>query len=119
MTLKKVIKVDLYSCALRFIVTDNMRQEYMAVCKKNNFDSTYTEVEGVFIWGGSGKEYYLLIDLDKLTHNTISHEIYHAASRICEHRDVQDEESRAWLSGYIAEQIYKFLDKKRLNVKHG
>jgi hypothetical protein len=32
---------------------------------------------------------------------------------------VIDEEAQAWLVGHLSGEIYKFLDKKKLVIKHG
>ena len=63
--------------------------------------------------------YYLLLGSQYLTHNTIAHELYHAVVRITEDRDITDEEAQAWLVGHLSGEIYKFLDKKKLVIKHG
>ena len=64
-------------------------------------------------------KYFLLIDLKYLTYNTIAHEIYHAVVRVTEDRGIVDEEAQAWLCGHLTGTIHKFLDKKKLEIKHG
>lgn len=65
------------------------------------------------------QNYYLLFPKDFLSHNTIAHEIYHATVRISEDRVVTDEEAQAWLAGYITGMVYEFLEKKKIQLKHG
>lgn len=81
-------------------------------------DTFGAEAEGAVVMIGIEK-YYLLLHKDFLTHNTIAHEVFHAAVRVTEDRDVTDEEAQAWLAGHLTAEIYKFLDKKKLEVKHG
>lgn len=44
--------------------------------------------------------------------DTIMHEIKHVQSHICEYYDVEeDSEDAAYLVGYLARQVYKFLQR--------
>lgn len=44
--------------------------------------------------------------------DTIAHEIKHVQSHICEYYDVEeDSEDAAYLVGYLARRVYKFLQK--------
>ena len=119
MIAKTTLKLLTYSCKLTLIVTDQIKVEITKIYKKHKLkeDIDY-EVEGVLL-SPITNDYSLLLDLKYLTHNTVAHEIYHASSRICEDRDVHDEEAKAWLAGYITGEMYKFLEKKNLQVKHG
>ena len=76
------------------------------------------EAEGALVMI-SIDSYYLLFHKDFLTHNTIAHEIFHAAVRVTEDRDITDEEAQAWLAGHLTGEIYKFFEKKNLNITHG
>jgi hypothetical protein len=121
MTSSYTIKIQTYSCQVTFTVTDQLSTEYKKVCKKFNLkldQDDDAENEGILISPDIDK-YYLLIDLNYLSHNTIAHEVYHATVRITEERDVVDEEAQAWLCGYLSEAIYKFLIKKQFQIKHG
>jgi hypothetical protein len=117
-SLKCKIKVKVYDCVLEFIVTDEIMQQYSKICKKYKMNPEYTSLDGVFLFPTNGPSYYLIIALSKLTHNTIAHEVYHAATRICDHRDIEDEETKAWLAGYLTQEVYLFLEKKQQKVKH-
>jgi hypothetical protein len=64
-------------------------------------------------------KYFLLIDSKYLSHNTIAHEIYHAVVGITEDRGITDEEAQSWLCGHITSVMYKFLEKKKFEIKHG
>lgn len=119
MTVKTTIKLETYSCALVIVVTDQLKSESKAIYKKYKIDSgEESEDEGLFITTDITK-YFLLIDLKYLSYNTIAHEIYHAVVGITEDRGVTDEEAQSWLCGHITGAVYKFLEKKNLQVKHG
>lgn len=119
MTIKKTLGIPTYSCKLTLVVTDQPKVDISKIYKKHKLpnDVDY-EIEGVLLTPATN-DYYLIITLKYLFHNTIAHEVYHAAHRICEHRDIKDEEAKAWLAGYITGEMYKFLEKKNLQIKHG
>ena len=121
MKITTTIKLQTYSCELMFIVTDNMKSESEKLYKKHKIkfeEEDEGENEGILLSPDISK-YFLVIDLKYLSHNTIAHEIYHAVVRVTEERGIVDEEAQAWLCGHITGEIYKFLDKKKLQIKHG
>jgi hypothetical protein len=121
MKLTATIKLPTYSCELLFIVTDQLKTESLKIYKKYKLkldDDVDGENEGILLSPDLDK-YFLIIDTKYLTHNTIAHEAYHAVVRVTEDRGISDEEAQAWLCGHITAVIYKFLDKKKLEIKHG
>jgi hypothetical protein len=115
-----IIKLSTYSCELTFTVTDQMKAETSRIYKKFKLkdEDDEGENEGIVIAPDIDK-YFLLIDSKYLSHNTIAHEIYHAVVRVTEDRGVVDEEAQAWLCGHLTSVIYKFLGKKKFEIKHG
>ena len=120
MKAKFTIKLPTYSCELIFTVTDQLRIESDKIYKKYKLkeDDEDGENEGILISPDIDR-YFLLIDTKYLTHNTIAHEIYHAVVRVTEDRGISDEEAQAWLCGHLTGTVYKFLEKKKLEIKHG
>jgi len=113
------IKLETYSCVLVIIITDQLRSESKKIYKKYKIDlGEDSEDEGVFITTDISK-YFLLIDVKYLSHNTIAHEIYHAVVGITEDRGITDEEAQSWLCGHLTGVTYKFLEKKKFEIKHG
>jgi hypothetical protein len=113
------VKFPTYGCKLTIMVVDNVRVEVDKLYKKYKINDEFEdEAEGALVMPNM-ETYYLLLDKSYLTHNTIAHEIFHAAVRITEDRGITDEEAQAWMAGHITETLYKFLDKKKLQVKHG
>lgn len=114
------IKLPTYSCDLLFIVTDQLKSESNKIYKKYKLkeEDDDGENEGILISADIDK-YFLLIDIKYLTHNTIAHEIYHGVVRVTEDRGISDEEAQAWLCGHLTGVVYKFLNKKKLEIKHG
>jgi hypothetical protein len=121
MKVTTTIKLETYSCEVIFIVTDQMKNESEKIYKKYKIkveEEDEGENEGILLTTDISK-YILLIDLKYLSHNTIAHETYHAVVRVTEDRGIVDEEAQAWLCGHLSGVIYKFLDNKKLPIKHG
>lgn len=120
MLIKKTIKLPIYDCKVNFILAQDMKKEVSKIYKKYKLltfeDEEDSECEGMVIFPNIGV-YYLLIDEKYLTYNTILHEVYHVASKVCTHRDIQEEESAAWINGYIGSAIISFLLKKQKVIK--
>ena len=101
------------------VVVDSVAISAEKLYKKYKINDDFGgEAEGALLMPDL-ENYYLLIGNQYLTHNTIAHELYHAVVRITEDRDITDEEAQAWLVGHLSGEIYKFLDKKKLVIKHG
>jgi hypothetical protein len=107
----------MYNCVITFIVTDNMHSELSRIYKKHNIkEEVDSEAEGLLVTADIST-YYLLIDTEFITHNTIAHEVFHVVTKMTEARDIFEEESQAWIAGHISNGIYKFLDKKKMKVR--
>lgn len=116
---KTTIRLPMYECKLVVILADSVSREVNKLYKKHHITEDFgDEAEGALVLLGTDV-YYLVIGLPYLTHNTIAHEIFHATVRVTEDRDITDEETQAWLAGHLTEMLYKFLDKKKLEIKHG
>jgi hypothetical protein len=114
------INLPTYSCKVIITVTDQLKIESNKIYKKYKLtnEDDEGENEGILI-SPEIDQYFLLVDTKYLSHNTIAHEIYHAVVRVTEDRGIVDEEAQAWLCGHLSGVIYKFLDKKKLEIKHG
>lgn len=119
------IKIGTYNCSVVFVVTSDLSKEITKVYNKHKVKDTEYKLEDIkddnegILMSPDITKYYLMIDLEYLTHNTIAHEVYHTVIRITEDREVKDEEAQAWLCGYITGAFYRFLEKKELKVIHG
>jgi hypothetical protein len=120
MKITTTIKLSTYSCKLLFIITDQLKAESKNIYKKYKLklEDDDGESEGILLSPDISK-YFLIIDTKYLSHNTIAHEVYHAVVRVTEDRGIEDEEAQAWLCGHLSGVIYKFLDNKKLPIKHG
>lgn len=113
------LSIATYSCSVMIIVTDDIHKEGKRIYKKHDLgDYEDGDAEAMVITADM-RLYYLVIDRQCLTHNTLAHECYHIVRDIKSDRDITDDEAGAWLMGHIQEYLYKFLHKKKLAVKHG
>lgn len=119
--MKTTVKIRLatYSCNVFVTITDALSLEAARIYKKHKISDDFGgEAEGVLITPDIDV-CYLIIDSKYLSHNTIAHEIYHAIVRVTKDRGIEDEEAQAWLMGHLTAEVYKFLDKKKITIKHG
>lgn len=110
------VRVDVYSCNVHIVVTDDMSAYVQELNKQFGCAKDIDDSEG-FMFTPDLKTYYVVFDDQYLTHNTIAHEVFHLSCSICKDRDIKEEEPQAWLSGFLTENIYKFIDKKNLVLK--
>lgn len=119
MKITSTLKLSTYTCQLVLVVTDQLKAEVNAVYKKHKLNEVFDiDAEGVMV-SLSMSKYYLIIDGDCLSHNTIAHECFHVVNRIMQDRDIRDEEAGAWIAGHVSSFIYKSINKKNLTIKNG
>jgi hypothetical protein len=115
--MRKTIKLNIFNCKVNFILSKDIIKDINKIFKKNKEVFTLDcELEGIVFYF-TISEYFIIINNDYLTHNTLAHEIYHAVIKITEPRDITDEETQAWLCGKLTEDIYKFFKIERLEIK--
>ena len=74
--MRKVIKLNVYDCKVNFIVSNDINKEIKRISTKNKQPFTIDyEVEGIVFYFNLS-EYFILINDNYLTHNTLAHEIY-------------------------------------------
>jgi hypothetical protein len=119
MKCSKIFNIDIYSCKVQLIVTDDVYTEEKNLYLKNNEEHIdYVPSDGVTL-NFANDIYYIIFHDDSISHNLIAHELYHLVSSICDYRSIDEEESRAWLCGYLTQIFYKFLIKKNITIKDG
>lgn len=116
--MRYIFNIPMYDCKIELTIQSNITSKFQSLCKKLNGEIITYSVAGAVVSKDMNK-YYILLDSDKLSHNLISHELYHLTASILEDRAIEDEETGAWLSGHLASTIYRFIDKKKLNVIYG
>jgi len=104
MRITKKVRVNTFNCSILFVITNEMGKSEKYLQKKYAKGTLVPgtaaeEAEGITITVDGGL-YIVMIDAKFLNHNTIGHELFHAAKRIAEDRDITDEETCAWLMGF-------------------
>lgn len=118
MYLTKTIPIKEYSTKLQFIITSDIVKVHNRINEYHRTGVVWKKgegVEGCMILCSMSK-YYMLINSNYLTVDTIAHELYHCVCNIAGDRGIFEEESRAWLQGFIAQQIYNFLKDKKIEL---
>lgn len=109
-------KVDIYEVTVIIYVLDDISDLENIVLKKTKTKIDIDNVLGVtFAWGD--QEYVVAFEKDKLSHNLINHELFHLTKSITENIDITDEESQAWLMGFLSENVYRLLKKKGIIIE--
>ena len=115
MNIKSKFFVDVYDCTVYVIVCRNVKRSLDWYAKKNGESFKTYQAEG-YIYSPSEHigEYYMFLECNSLTANTKNHEKSHLVEYILKDRDIKNTgETRAYLDGYISEQIDKILKKRK------
>lgn len=116
MTIKGKFYIDVYSCHVHIIYTDQIERSANYYCKKYELDSP-GPVEGVVI-NGNLLNYYLLINKEYCTVDTFNHEKSHMVEHILKHRNIRPiGEPRAYLDGCVSRKLNLFFKKKKIKIK--
>jgi hypothetical protein len=118
-TIRGKLSIPTYSCHMWFIVTPDMCREMTRIYRKHGVAESFSDAMEGCMFSPSIDILYVVIDIQYLTHNTISHELYHVVNALLGQREIHNEESSAWLTGHVSEFVYRFLKKKNIEVKHG
>ena len=121
---EKIIKVPLYPCMLGIMFTDDIEKQEEYFVKHKDYENAY---EGLTPFATTYRTNYktkanVLIcinpNADKYTRGLVTHEVSHAVDLIFSRIGCEEQtgEPRAYLSQWIADEIYKFADKLNLKV---
>lgn len=113
----KSLQIPIYGCTVQFIITEALMDEVNRLYKKHDIHELFTDhAEGCLV-STDIDNYIIILDDKYLSHNTLSHEVFHAVIKITEDRGIEDDEQQAWLCGWLTEHLYKFINKKNLVIK--
>ena len=125
--LLRKLKIDLYTCSVKIVITDTGSAYVHSLFKKNNMMDRW-ELEGPKDNNFSGfaidvdlENYYIIFNtLYPIDHGTINHEIWHLVNYMFDMRNIvenRDHEAGAWLAGHLAQEIYNTLEKNNIKIK--
>jgi hypothetical protein len=112
MNISKIIKLPLYDCKVKLIITEDALDTVNKLHKKYKIERSDNDYIAGMMFSANMDLYVIVIDFKFLTYNTLQHEQFHAVMSITADRNIFEEEQRAWLSGYLAQEIYNWLNKK-------
>lgn len=118
MYLTKTFPVKMYDCKVQLIVTKNIVKAHNRINCYHKTDFLWekdTNVAGCMILCSISK-YYMLINEEFLSYNTICHELLHCTYAIAYDRGIHEEEARAWIQGEVGQQIFDFLKSKNVTL---
>lgn len=110
---QKKISIKAFGCSVLLILTDRLHLAEKHVHKKYNTLESPCEdgsAEGVTISVGFDL-YVMILDMKYISYNLVAHEVCHVVQRITRDREMTDEETMAWLTGYLCEEVHGFINK--------
>jgi hypothetical protein len=116
----KSIPVKMYDSDLKFIICEDMGKEFNRIAKrKKDLNVSFSGDAGGLAFSYSIHEYYVLLRADSVAHSYIAHEVLHIVERMTKDRGIRDEESRAYLCGFLTKMVYESLHKAKIKVANG
>lgn len=119
--IRKTIKIPIYGCKIIVILDEDINEISKTLYKK--FGEEWNEVEADGLVMGTNKgihTYYLLLSTKKLDISLFTHETIHLCTKILTERGhdslKEGDEPLAYLSGYIAEEVYKVLLRNNIEI---
>lgn len=107
-------KINIYDVTVHLILTEDMEEaENYISAKEGCVTPSFSDSLGLVVSVGT-TDYYMVLDSKKTSINTVFHEVFHLASKICDDIDIHDEEAKAWVAGFCGEKIYTILKKKNI-----
>lgn len=107
-----------YNTTVKFILTDELNKTLKRINKKHKLEHEDCDCEGIVVTVSS-ELFYLIIDISHFSWNTLFHEVNHLSSAICKLRNIEDEESISWTSGWIGGELAKLFKTKKLEPSCG
>lgn len=107
----KSMEIPIYSCKVVFKTTPDITKDFKTICKKHGNKSEFEDSVVGLMFRLDCSVYYVFVDEENITMNTVAHEIFHLVRAITEDRYITDEEAQAWLMGYMMEHAYLFFLK--------
>lgn len=126
MQTRGTISIPMYNCELTVIFTDgSLNKVYKSLMKKHDEYHPVAEEPGGIAFSPDNDItiYYIILSCINSTVEIwpFVHEIDHIKNYILQHRNVHytrsNDESGAYLAGYIGDCIYKLMNKKQIVFK--
>ena len=116
MEVKDSFNVDVYCCNVEVVITDDIAKVIEELDELHGDADNLHGSEG-FVYSHSSDHYYVVFDHHYISHNTIGHELFHLTCMIAEDRDVEEEEAKCWLNGYLHSVIHQIVKINKIELK--
>lgn len=116
---QKKINIKAFECSVLLIVTDNVSKAEKAIHRKHKTEEIATDegyVDGLTI-SVNFNLYVVILDRSSASYNLVGHEVCHAVQRIAGDREITDDETMAWLTGYLCEEVHTFINKIKYETR--
>lgn len=110
---QKKISIKAFGCDVLLMLTDRLHLVEKQIHKKYKTMEKPCEdgeAEGVTISVGFDL-YVMILDMKHISYNLVGHEVFHVVHRITQDREISDEETMAWLTGYLCEEVHGFINR--------
>lgn len=107
--IKVDIKIPIYECKINFSLCNKEEAiiVYNKICKKHKIKQEEFNFYGMVI--PVFTSYYIIIIKEGNFINSFYHELFHCTELICNDREIEDSEAKAYLQGLIGEKLHKYI----------
>ena len=107
--MKAVVKLPIYECKVEFHLCNKEEALtiYKKICKKHKFEVQEVDFYGIVI--PTFTTYYIIVIKEGNFVNGFYHELFHCTELICNDREIEDSEAKAYLQGLIGEKLHKYI----------
>jgi len=117
MYLQTKIKIDFLKSDIYFYIVSDIKKKIKTLLKKRNEQMhDYDGDAAAVTFCLKNADYFIIIKDKYITNYYISHEILHVTEHILNDSSIKDEETKAYIVGYITEKIYNFLISKNIKI---
>lgn len=116
MEVKDSFNVDVYCCNVEVVITDEIDRFIEELDETYGDASNLHSSEG-FVYSYTSDHYYLVFDRNYISYNTVGHELFHLTCMIAEDRDIEEEEAKCWLNGYLHSVVRRIIKEHKIELK--
>ena len=108
------IKLDIFHGGIDYYVGEDEIKNIVKILKKKKIDTTIKEEDFKHAGGLTSSDYIWIREKDN--YDTVVHENYHVVQNLKKYYGFDDEETEAYISGYLFEQYIKKISKNWVEI---
>lgn len=119
MQYQKTIKVPVYNFDCTIVISDDLSNVIQKEHKRQKLAPFEGSVHGYAMGTNTAHKYLLFYAMESLCPNIVCHEVSHLVDYVFADRsdDPIFGEPRAYLTGYISEEIFNFIENKKIPLR--